>query len=68
MDSDEEIEELEKRRSQWDKGVTFTKRGIKDFINDMFENNDASKWESKINKPGVETCHMNRKGWELCKD
>lgn len=51
---DDPISALDTRRVHWDNDVTFTKRGIVKYIEDMLEYSSPEKmdktWENKVNK------------------
>ena len=66
-DSDEEIEEMAKHKTQWeiDQGVKFSKKGLIDYIEKMiaYESNqnkedpaNAKLWEQKLKQPGLTYC------------
>lgn len=50
---DDVITAFEDRRCEWDKDVTFTKRGLIDYIEQMFKDNDPldkkAGWDLKAN-------------------
>jgi hypothetical protein len=66
-DSDEEIEEMAKHKTQWeiDQGVKFSKKGLIGYIEKMiaYESNqnkedpvNAKLWEQKLKQPGLTYC------------
>ena len=66
-DSDEEIEEMAKHKTQWeiDQGVKFSKKGLINYIEKMiaYESNqnkddpaNAKLWEQKLKQPGLTYC------------
>lgn len=65
---DDPIEALESRRSWMDKDVTFTKRGLIDFIENTLRDNNpedgsaaAKEWSEKVHQKGEFQCWV-RKG------
>jgi hypothetical protein len=70
-DPEEVIEDLESRRSVYDRDIRFTKNGIMEYIENFFAKEESEaekkKWEQKLDNKDVKV-FIKKEGTEFSKD